>query len=289
MTQLTRVPQAIIIFVCAWLALFMLFPNLLVLVASVLTRSEATYIALPLSLDGYARLAEPLYWEVMWRSAWLAGAATVIALLVGFPFAYGIAQLPERTRNIALFLVIVPFWTNSLIRTYAIKTILGKKGLINEALLGLGIIDTPLNMMYTPFAVIFGLVYIFFPFMVLPVYSSIEKLDRRLIEAARDLGASRLQTFTHVIIPLTLPGIMAGCLIVFLPSMGCFYVSDLLGGAKNLLLGNIIKTQFLNARDWPFGSALSMALVALMTGMMLLYFWANRRVNKAGGLHDSGF
>jgi spermidine/putrescine transport system permease protein len=289
MDRLTRFPRTIVIFVCAWLALFMLFPNLLVLAASFLTRSEETYIALPLSLDGYLRLAEPLYWEVMWHSAWLAFAATAIALLVGFPFAYAISQLPERLRNIALFLVIVPFWTNSLIRTYAIKTILGKKGLLNETLLALGIIDTPLNMMYTEFAVIFGLVYIFFPFMVLPLYSSIEKLDRRLLEAARDLGASRLQTFTHVIIPLTLPGIVAGSLIVFLPSMGCFYVSDVLGGAGNLLLGNIIKTQFLNARDWPFGSALSMALVVMMTGMMVLYFWANKRVNKSGGLHDSAF
>lgn len=289
MERLTRFPQTIVIFVCAWLALFMLFPNLLVFAASVLTRSEETYIALPLSLDGYLRLGEPLYWQVMWHSAWLAGVSTLVALVIGFPFAYVISQMPQRLRNIALFLVIVPFWTNSLIRTYAIKIILGKKGLINEALIGLGIIDTPLNMMYTEFAVIFGLVYIFFPFMVLPLYSSIEKLDKRLIEAARDLGASRLQTFTHVIVPLTLPGILAGCLIVFLPSMGCFYVSDLLGGAKNLLVGNIIKTQFLNARDWPFGSALSVALVVLMTGMMLMYFWANRRVNKSGGLHDSAF
>lgn len=289
MNQLTRFPRTIVIFVCAWLALFMLFPNLLVFISSVLTRSEETYIALPLSVDAYARLAEPLYWEVMWHSVWLSGVATVIALLIGFPFAYTIAQLPVRLRNIALFLVIVPFWTNSLIRTYAIKIILGKKGLINSALMGLGIIDAPLNMMYTEFAVMFGLVYIFFPFMVLPLYSSIEKLDRRLIEAAKDLGASQLQIFSKIIIPLTLPGILAGCLIVFLPSMGCFYVSDLLGGARNLLLGNIIKTQFLNARDWPFGSALSMALVVLMTGMMLLYFWANRRVNKSGGLHDSAF
>jgi spermidine/putrescine transport system permease protein len=289
MNKPSRFPQTIVIFVCSWLALFMLFPNLLVFAASVLTRSEATYIALPLSLDGYARLTEPLYWEVMWHSAWLAGAATTIALLVGFPFAYAIAQMPQRLRNIALFLVVVPFWTNSLIRTYAIKIILGKKGLVNNALLALGIVDEPLNMMYTEFAVIFGLVYIFFPFMVLPLYSSIEKLDRRLIEAAKDLGAPRLQIFARVIVPLTLPGILAGCLIVFLPSMGCFYVSDLLGGARNLLLGNIIKTQFLNARDWPFGSALSMALVVLMTAMMLLYFWANNRVNKSGGLHDSAF
>lgn len=289
MDKLTPFSRTIVVFVCAWLALFMLFPNVLVFIASILTRSEETYIALPPSLDGYARLAEPLYWEVMWHSAWLAGTATIVSLVIGFPFAYIIAQMPQKLRNIALFLVIVPFWTNSLIRTYAIKIILGKKGLINNALVGLGIIDAPMNMMYTEFAVIFGLVYIFFPFMVLPLYSSLEKLDRRLVEAARDLGASRLQRFAHVIIPLTLPGIVAGCLIVFLPSMGCFYVSDLLGGAKNLLLGNIIKTQFLNARDWPFGSALSMALVLLMTGMMLLYFWANRRVNKSGGLHDSPF
>jgi spermidine/putrescine transport system permease protein len=287
--RLGRFPTAVILLVCTWVTLFIALPNLLVLITSVLSRDEARYISLPLSLNGYAQLSDPLYWEVIWHSTYLAGSATLIALLIGYPFAYCLAQLPGTARNIGLFLVIVPFWTNSLIRTYAMKLLLGKKGLINSALLSTGIIDQPLNLLYTEFAVIFGLIYVMFPFMVLPLYANIEKLDRRLLEAARDLGASQWHRFTNIIIPLTSPGIVAGCLIVFLPSMGCFYVADLLGGSKNLLLGNIIKTQFLHTRDWPFGAALSITLMAIMTLLMLLYFWTSKRINQKGGLDDSTF
>jgi len=284
-----RFATNVIALVCGWILLFIALPNLLVLLTSFLTRDETNYVALPFSLEGYTRLIDPLYWEVIWHSSYLAGSATLFALVIGYPFAYFLAQLPRTWRNIGLFLVILPFWTNSLIRTYAMKLILGKKGLINSVLMSSGIIDTPLNLLYTEFAVIFGLVYVMFPFMVLPLYANIEKLDRRLLEAARDLGASPWNRFIEIIIPLTLPGIVAGCLIVFLPSMGCFYVADLLGGSKNLLLGNIIKTQFLHTRDWPFGAALSITLMVLMTGLMLLYFWASKRINRKGGLDDSTF
>ena len=189
-------------------------------------------------------------------------------------------------RGILLFLMIVPFWTNSLIRTYALKLILGNKGLVNSVLVGLGIVNEPVELLYTEFSVIFGLVYVLLPFMVLPLVSSFDKLDKHLLEAARDLGATFKQRLWHVILPLTMPGIVAGSLIVFLPAMGMFYVSDLLGGAKNLLVGNIIRNQFLVVRDWPFGSAFSMALIVIMALLLWLYYLANKRINRQGGLDD---
>lgn len=185
-------------------------------------------------------------------------------------------------RPLLLFLLIVPFWTNSLIRIYGLKIFLSTKGYLNEFLLWLGVIDTPIRIMFTPSAVIIGLVYILLPFMVMPLYSSIEKLDRPLLEAAKDLGASKLQTFIRIIIPLTMPGIIAGCLLVMLPAMGLFYVSDLMGGAKNLLIGNVIKSQFLNIRDWPFGAATSITLTLVMGLMLLIYWRAARLLNKGG-------
>lgn len=168
----------------------------------------------------------------------------------------------------------------SLIRTYGLKALLGTSGLLNKTLLALAIIDKPLRIMYTEYAVMVGLVYILLPFMVLPLYSSIEKLDNTYLEAAKDLGASRFNTFRHIVLPLTTPGIIAGCLLVLLPALGMFYVSDLLGGAKNPLMGNIIKTQVLNLRDWPFGSATSIALTTLMALLLYLYWRISKSLNK---------
>ncbi len=205
----------------------------------------------------------------------------VACLVLGYPFAWFLAGLPQKVRPLLLFLLIVPFWTNSLIRIYGLKIFLSTKGYLNEFLLWLGVIDTPIRIMFTPGAVIVGLVYILLPFMVMPLYSSIEKLDKPLLEAAKDLGANKLQTFIRIIIiPLTMPGIIAGCLLVMLPAMGLFYVSDLMGGAKNLLIGNVIKSQFLNIRDWPFGSATSITLTVVMGLMLLVYWRASRLLNK---------
>ncbi len=269
-----------------WLGLFVLVPHVLVLLTSVMSPDPQHLAVWPLTLDSWQRLLEPLYAEVFWRSLWLSALTTLICLLLGYPFAYIVAKLPGMWRGVLLFLMIVPFWTNSLIRTYAIKLILGNKGLVNMLLVGAGLVDEPVQLLYTPFAVIFGLVYVLLPFMVLPLVSSFDKLDRDLIEAAHDLGAGFWQRFRLIIVPLTMPGVIAGCLIVFLPAMGMFYVADLLGGAKNLLLGNIIKNQFLVVRDWPFGAAFSVALIGIMAGLMWLYFLANRRINRAGGLDD---
>lgn len=270
--------------ILGWLTLFVFLPNLMIIGVSFLTRDESELIAPIFTLSNYGRLLDPLYFEVLLHSLWLALLATSICLLVGYPFAWLLAHLPARIRPQLLFLVVVPFWTNSLIRTYALKVLLGTRGLINGWLLDLGLIERPLQMMYTEVAVIIGLVYVLLPFMVLPLYSSIEKLDGRLLEAARDLGANGWQRLVRIILPLTLPGIIAGCLLVFLPAMGMFYVSDLLGGAKHLLIGNLIKTQFLNSRDWPFGAAISVMLTVLMALLVYCYWRAGKLLSKKGEL-----
>lgn len=278
--------SSVIFLTLGWLGLFVLVPYVLVVLTSLLSPDAQHLVVWPLTLDAYARLWEPLYAQVFLHSLWLSAITTLICLLVGYPFAYLVARLPGLWRGVLLFLMIVPFWTNSLIRTYALKLMLGNKGLVNSLLVGLGVVDEPVELLYTEFAVIFGLVYVLLPFMVLPLVSSFDKLDKSLLEAAHDLGAGFWQRVRHVILPLTMPGIVAGCLIVFLPAMGMFYVADLLGGAKNLLVGNIIKNQFLVVRDWPFGAAFSMALIVIMAGLMWLYFLANKRINRQGGLDD---
>lgn len=281
--------QTLIALTLSWLGVFVLVPHFLVVMTSVLTADPVHLAIWPLSLNAYTRLWEPLYATVFLDSLYLSVLATFFCLLLGYPFAYLLSRLGPLWRNMLLFLMIVPFWTNSLIRTYALKLLMGNRGLFNDLLLGLGLIDTPIQILYTGFAVIFGLVYILFPFMVLPLISSFDNLDKTLLEAARDLGASATQRFWRIIVPLTMPGIIAGCLIVFLPAMGMFYVADLLGGARNLLLGNLIKNQFLVIRDWPFGSALSVTLIVMMFLMLAFYVRANKRIQRKGGLDDENF
>lgn len=263
-----------------WLIFFVLIPNLLVLFTSFMTKDSSNLIDFTFSLDSYSRLIDPLYSQVLWNSLYMSGISTIICLIIGYPFAFMIAKLPAKYRPFLLFLVVLPFWTNSLIRIYGMKIFLGVKGILNETLLSLGIIDSPIRILNTEVAVIIGLVYILLPFMILPLYSSIEKIDGRLLEAAKDLGANAFQRFVRVIIPLTMPGIVAGCLLVLLPAMGMFYVADLLGGAKVLLVGNIIKSEFLVTRNWPFGSAISIALTILMALMLYVYYRANKLMNK---------
>lgn len=276
----------IIVVTLFWLGLFVLAPHVMVVITSVLSPDPNNLAVWPLNLNSYVNLWDSLYLNVFLDSLYLSVVATFICLLLGYPFAFILSRFSPLLRSILLFMMVVPFWTNSLIRTYAIKLLMGKKGLFNDVLLGLGIIEEPLQILYTEFAVIFGLVYILFPFMVLPLISSFDKLDRSLLEAARDLGANGWHRFWRIIVPLTSPGIIAGCLIVFLPAMGMFYVADLLGGAKNILLGNLIKNQFLVVRDWPFGSALSVSLIMLMALLLWFYFKANQYIHRQGGLDD---
>lgn len=270
----------------SWLAIMVVAPHLLVVLTSFMTPDSQHLGVWPLTLDGYSKVFQPIYFSVFLHSLWLSAVATLICLVVGYPFAYILAKHSPKMRTFLLVLMMLPFWTNSLIRTYAIKLILGNKGLINTSLMSLGLIESPIDMLYTEFAVIFGLVYILLPFMVLPLVASFDKLSSDYIEAAKDLSANTWQRFVHVYLPLTAPGIVAGCLIVFLPAMGMFYVADLLGGATNLLLGNVIKNQFLVVRDWPFGAAFSITLIVIMAAMLFVYYQANKYVQKQGGLVD---
>lgn len=267
-----------------WLTVFVLLPNLMVIAASFLTRDPNQLVNFSFSLDSYLRLIDPVYFNILMQSTRFALIATVCCLLLAYPFAYAVVKAPKNFRPFLLFLLIVPFWTNSLIRTYALKIVLGRRGLLNDALMSTGLIDSPIRFINTETAVVIGMVYILLPFMVFPIYSSLEKLDSSLIEAAKDLGATSLQCFLRITLPLTTPGILAGTLLVFLPAMGMFYVADLLGGAKNLLVGNIIKTQFLTVRDWPFGSAASVLLTLAMGLMLLVYWWTAKRTRSKGEL-----
>ena len=264
----------------SWLIFFVLIPNLLVLTVSFLTRDGSDFYALPFTLDNYANLFNPLYAQVVWNSLYMSGIATIICLLIGYPFAFMVSKINPKYRPFLLFLVVLPFWTNSLIRIYGMKVFLGVKGVLNTMLMDMGILSEPIRILNTEIAVIIGLVYLLLPFMILPLYSAIEKLDGRLLEAARDLGANAVQRFFRVILPLTMPGIVAGCLLVLLPAMGMFYVADLLGGAKVLLVGNVIKSEFLISRNWPFGSAISIGLTILMALLIFIYYRANKLLNK---------
>ncbi|EGQ8665411.1 spermidine/putrescine ABC transporter permease PotB [Vibrio cholerae] len=280
MSKKLNLQNAIVTLIVGWLVLFVLIPNLMIIGTSFLTRDEANLIKFAFTFENYTRLLDPLYGKVMLHSFYMAIVATLICLVIGYPFAYIVAKMPEKWRPFMLFLIIVPFWTNSLIRTYGLKIVLGTQGILNQALMSLGLIDAPLRIMFTETAVMIGLVYILLPFMILPLYSAIEKLDGTYIEAARDLGANKFQTLVRAILPLTMPGIIGGCLLVLLPALGMFYIADLLGGAKNLLIGNVIKSQVLNARDWPFGAATSIALTLAMAIMLYAYYRAGKLLNK---------
>lgn len=260
-----------------WLVLFVLFPNLMVISVSFLANDAKELVRPEFSLDSYLKLIDPLYAKVVGHSVYLAAITTLLCLFIGYPAAWLIANCSKRVQGLLLFLIVVPFWTNSLIRTYAMKVILGNRGIVNKGLMELGIIDSPIRMMYTETAVIIALVYVLLPFMILPLFGAIEKLPKSYLEAARDLGSSKLNTFRTVVWPLTLPGVISGCLLVFLPALGMFYIADLLGGAGNLLIGNVIRDQILVARNWPFGAALSVSLILMMAVMM----WAYRKASTS--------
>ncbi|WP_321493403.1 spermidine/putrescine ABC transporter permease PotB [uncultured Desulfobacter sp.] len=271
----------IIILISGWFILFGVIPLLLLVITSFLTMDPANLVRLSFSLKAYSQLLiDPSYIIVFIRSVKLALITTLLCLGLGYPFAWYTARMPPKWRIGVLVLLMIPFWTNSLVRTYAMRMVLGTQGILNKALLNLGLIHTPLKIMYTDYAVVAGLFYLMLPFMVLPLYATIEKLDFQLVEAARDLGAGAASAFLKVIFPLTLPGIMAGCVMVFVPTMGLFYVASLLGGARQLLVGNLIQQQFLNARNWPLGSATSIVLIIFMTVMLIGYGLLLRRFGR---------
>lgn len=262
---------------------FVAVPVLLVLSYTVFDRGRFGGIEYEFTLDNFTRALEPTYRKVLVSSLQIAAAATGIALLLGYPVAYAIAKLPDRWRTVLLILVVVPFWTNFLIRTYAWIVLLNTQGVVNDALFGLGIIDDRLNLLYTRGAVVAGLVYVYLPLMILPIYASVARLDSELREASANLGANRFTTFAHVTLPLSLPGVVTGCIFVFVPSLGNFVVPELLGGGKTVMVGNLIRDQFLKARDWPFGATLALFMVVLLLALFALQSMVSRRYAVEGG------
>jgi spermidine/putrescine transport system permease protein len=234
------------------------------------------------TLEHYRRFFDPLYLAILQRTVVWSFVGTAVCLLLGYPVAYLVAR-SGRWRAVLLFLVVLPFWTSFLVRTFAMIFLLRDSGLVNTVLLRLGLIEAPLTLLYTPFAVLLGLVYGFLPFMILPIYASLEKLDPTLLEAAETLGAPPLAGFRRITLPLSLPGVVAGCFLVFIPAMGSFLTSDLLGGAKELMVGNLIQNQFAAARDWPFGSAASFVVTALVLVAVMVYLRVrDRAADRAG-------
>lgn len=257
---------------------FMVIPLSIIAAYSFFQRGRFGGIDYTFTLDNFVRALDPLYLGILGNSIFIAGGVTVLAFAIGFPTAYAITKLPPRFQNVALILVVLPFWTNFLIRTYAWIVLLNSQGLLNQGLLGIGIIDTPLALLYTPGAVMLGLLYAYLPLMVLPVYAALTRIDPSLREAAIDLGASRFQALRQVIFPLALPGIMVGAIFVFVPSIGNFIVPELLGGGKTVMVGNLVRDQFLKARDWPFGAVLALAMVIMLVVLFAIQARISRRV-----------
>lgn len=244
-----------------------LIPIAIICSYSLLSRGPYGGVQQPFTFENYTRLIDPLYLNILLRSLLYSFIATAACVTMGFPLALFISRSGTR-RNLYLSLVALPFWTSFLVRTYAWMFLLRDTGLINSTLQALGIIPEPLPLLYNPFAVMVGLVYGYLPFLVLPVYASLERLDKSLMEAAADLGARPLETLRHVIIPLAMPGIRAGFILVFISCLGAYLTPDLLGGGKTIMIGNVVQNQFTAARDWPFGAALSLVLMLFV--MLLL-------------------
>ena len=247
----------------ALMLLLFFIPLAIVCAYSLLSRGPYGGVMHPFTLENYRRIVDPLYANILWRSAWIALVSTGACLVLGFPLALYIARFSSR-KVLLLNLVMLPLWTSFLIRLYAWMFLLRDTGLMNSVLLGLHIVRQPLPMLFNPGAVILGLVYGYLPFMVLPLYATLEKLDPTLLDAAGDLGASPWRVLCRVIIPLTRPGIIAGCTLVFIPCLGAYLTPDLMGGGKTVMLGNLVQNQFTTSRDWPFGAAVSLLLMLLV-------------------------
>ena len=269
-------------------------PLLIMLVFSFLTAGDYGGIKWQFSTEAWFQVAfykdifdetvtiADAHLSIFWRSVKLSFLTTLVAFFLGFPTAYFIATRPVETRNIWLFLVTIPFWTNLLIRTFAILEIIRNQGLVNTVLIGLGVIDQPLDMLFTDIAILLGMTYVYIPLMILPIYASMERLDFRLVEAAYDLYASRWRVLVRVILPLVKPGVIAGSILVFIPSLGAYVTPRVLGGGKHLMIGNLIELQFGQGRNWPLGAALSLTLLVIVMVALMVYV---RSVQKEGEGH----
>jgi len=271
-----------LVLLAVWTLALVLFPLLYVLLMSFLTRGESFGVEYTFTLENYRRLLEPQYYGIYASSLRVAALTTLLTLILGYPFAWFMARQKPRLRSLILLLVIIPFWTSALMRTYGWMILLRNRGLINNLLKALGIIEKPIKMLNTPGAVLAGMTYSLLPFMILSVYTSVEKLDKTLLEAARDLYASPVRVFWTVVLPQTVPGILSGCILVFIPAAGMYFISDLLGGGSSMLLGNLINNQLTTSRDWPFGAALSVILIGITFLTMGVY---RRYAVEGGGIH----
>ena len=236
------------------------------------------------TLENYFSIFDITYIKILVKSCLIALIATFICICISYPFALILREKDEKVRNIMTRFVMIPFLTNSLIRTYGWIVLLRKNGVINSGLMGMGLIKMPLNLMYNNFGIIIGMSYTLLPFMILPVSSAVFKIDNSLIEAARDLGAKRMQIFKNVVVPLTISGVFNGSLMVFIPAIGYFFISDILGGGKVMIIGNLIKNQFLTARNWPFGSAISIFLIIVTFGLVRIYQKLGGKMDDLGGM-----
>jgi spermidine/putrescine transport system permease protein len=259
-----------------WLLLFVIVPTLMLVVISFCERDSLGRVIYSFNFENYIRAFDWKWLKILGISVWYAFLTTVICLVLGYPVAYFIGRSSERVRGLLIMLVMIPFWTSFLIRTYAWISILSQEGLLNAALMGLKLTAAPIGFMYTPFAVVLGLVYNFLPFMILPIYTSVEKLDGSLIEAAYDLGARPARVFAQVVLPLTQPGIAAGILLVFVPAIAMFAITTLMGGGSNPTIGEVIHNQFTKARNQPFGAALGVLLLAIF----IFSLWISTRFRR---------
>ncbi len=262
-----------------WLGALFVLPLLMIAALSFLKRGTYGQIVYQGTLDNYARIIDSLYGDIFLDTLAVSVLTTFISLVCGYPLAYHISRMRRSAQQIWLLLVMIPFWINFLVRSYAWVIILRSQGVVNTVLQSLGLIDEPLPLLYNSGSVLLGMVYTLLPFMVLPIYVSLEQMDRRKLEAAYDLGATPWKAFWHVTLPMTKSGVVTGSILVFVSSIGMFVVPDVMGGAKSALIGNVIQNQFLSARDWPFGSALSIVLMLLSMLLIFLYY---RAANAAG-------
>lgn len=270
--------------IIAYSLLLIILPLIYIFFISFMKSDSYGGIIYTFNINNYIEIFNIVYVKVFLKSFIIATISTFICILISYPFTYFISQKKGYIKNVLITLVMIPFLTNSLIRTYGWIILLRKYGLINETLLSIGLIKTPFNLMYNNFSIIIGMVYTLLPFMILPLYSSMEKINPKVIDAASDLGASKIKTFFEIIIPYTKTGLFNGIIMVFIPCLGYFFISDLLGGGKLMILGNLIKNQFLTARNWPFGASISIAMLIVSYILVKIYKHLGGNMDDLGGM-----
>jgi spermidine/putrescine transport system permease protein len=262
-----------------FLTLFAAIPVVSMLFMSVLTAGRFGGVTTPINFDNFSRATDPIFVQVILNSLLIASATAILSLLIGFPTALFISRLSRKWQIILIVAIILPYWTNFLVRTYAWLVLLNNEGIINKFLRNIGLIDKPIEMLYTPGAVIVGMTYLYLPLMILPIYAALEKVDKNLTEAAYDLGSNVWKSLRTISIPLAMPGILIGLIFVFVPSLGNFVVPELLGGGKTVMIGNLVRDQFLKARDWPFGATFALVLTLILIILISIQSYVSKRVN----------